>query len=159
MNAADTGFILICAAMVFVMTPAVALFYGGLVSARNVLSTSFHSYASLGLVTVIWAFVGYTLAFGPDINGIIGSLKYVFLQGVEGTAAPSAANLPHPCFMMFQCMFACLTVALISGGYAERMHFPAMLRCRAHGFRGCSPGLRPGCGTEAEERPDRQRTS
>lgn len=69
MNAADTGFILICAAMVFVMTPAVALFYGGLVSARNVLSTSFHSYASLGLVTVIWAFVGYTLAFGPDING------------------------------------------------------------------------------------------
>ena len=56
--------------MVFVMTPAVALFYGGLVSARNVLSTSFHSYASLGLVTVIWAFVGYTLAFGPDINGI-----------------------------------------------------------------------------------------
>ena len=79
MNAADTGFILICAAMVFVMTPAVALFYGGLVSARNVLSTSFHSYASLGLVTVIWAFVGYTLAFGPDINGIIGSLKYVFL--------------------------------------------------------------------------------
>ena len=127
MNAADTGFILICAAMVFVMTPAVALFYGGLVSARNVLSTSFHSYASLGLVTVIWAFVGYTLAFGPDINGIIGSLKYVFLQGVEGTAAPSAANLPHPCFMMFQCMFACLTVALISGGYAERMHFPAML--------------------------------
>ena len=99
MNAADTGFILICAAMVFVMTPAVALFYGGLVSARNVLSTSFHSYASLGLVTVIWAFVGYTLAFGPDINGIIGSLKYVFLQGVEGTAAPSAANLPHPCFM------------------------------------------------------------
>ena len=62
MNAADTGFILICAAMVFVMTPAVALFYGGLVSARNVLSTSFHSYASLGLVTVIWAFVGYTLA-------------------------------------------------------------------------------------------------
>lgn len=127
MNATDTGFILICAAMVFVMTPAVALFYGGLVSARNVLSTSFHSYASLGLVTVIWAFVGYTLAFGPDINGIIGSLKYVFLQGVEGTAAPSAANLPHPCFMMFQCMFACLTVALISGGYAERMHFPAML--------------------------------
>lgn len=72
MNAADTGFILICAAMVFVMTPAVALFYGGLVSARNVLSTSFHSYASLGLVTVIWAFVGYTLAFAPMAHWVWG---------------------------------------------------------------------------------------
>ena len=75
MNAADTGFILICAAMVFVMTPAVALFYGGLVSARNVLSTSFHSYASLGLVTVIWAFVGYTLVLTSTASLAVSNMS------------------------------------------------------------------------------------
>ncbi len=127
MNAADNAFILICAGLVFMMTPALALFYGGLVRARNVLSTTMHSYASLGLITVLWVFIGYTLAFGNDTGGIIGDLSYFMLAGVTGTVAPAAENLSHPTFAMFQCMFACLTVALISGAYAERMKFSAML--------------------------------
>ncbi|MDR3357743.1 MAG: ammonium transporter [Desulfovibrio sp.] len=127
MNAADTGYIIICAAMVMVMTPALALFYGGLVRSRNVLATHMHSYASLGLITILWVFVGYTLAFGDDVGGIIGNLSYVFMRGVEGVAAPAAPQLPHTVFMAFQCMFAVLTVALISGGYAERIRFSAML--------------------------------
>jgi Amt family ammonium transporter len=127
MNAADTGYIIICAAMVMLMTPALALFYGGLVRSRNVLATHMHSYASLGLITVLWVLVGYTLAFGEDVGGIIGDLSYVFMRGVEGAAAPAAPQLPHTVFMAFQCMFAVLTVSLISGGYAERIRFSAML--------------------------------
>ena len=127
MNASDTAFVIICATMVMLMTPALALFYGGLVRARNVLSTHMHSYASLGLITVLWALVGYTLAFGDDLGGVIGNFSYLFLNGVEGTAAPAASNLPHTVFVAFQCMFAVLTVALISGAYAERIRFSAML--------------------------------
>ncbi len=127
MNAADNAFILICAGLVFVMTPALALFYGGLVRSRNVLSTTMHSYASLALGTVIWVLFGYTLAFGTDVNGLIGDFSYFMMNGITGAVAPAAENLPHATFMMFQCMFACLTVALISGGYAERMKFSAML--------------------------------
>ncbi len=127
MNAADNAFILICAGLVFIMTPALALFYGGLVRSRNVLSTTMHSYASLALGTVIWVIFGYSLAFGNDVNGLIGDLSYVMMNGITGSVAPSAENLPHATFFMFQCMFACLTVALISGGYAERMKFSAML--------------------------------
>lgn len=127
MNAADTGFIIICATLVMLMTPALAVFYGGLVRARNILSTNMHSYASLGLITVLWALAGYTLAFGEDIGGLIGNFKYIFLQGVEGVEAPMATNLPHTVFVAFQCMFAVLTVALVSGSYAERIKFSAML--------------------------------
>lgn len=127
MNASDTAFIIICATMVMLMTPALALFYGGLVRARNVLSTHMHSYACLGLISVLWAFVGYTLAFGDDVGGLIGNLNYLFLKGVGGESAPMAPQLPHTVFMGFQCMFAVLTVALISGAYAERIRFSAML--------------------------------
>lgn len=127
MNAADTGFIIICATLVMLMTPALALFYGGLVRSRNVLSTNMHSYASLGLITALWAFAGYTLAFGGDVGGLIGTFKYFCLNGVEGTEAPLAPNLPHTVYVAFQCMFAVLTVALVSGSYAERIKFSAML--------------------------------
>ncbi len=127
MNASDTAFVIVCATLVMLMTPALALFYGGLVRARNVLSTHMHSYASLGLTTVLWAVVGYTLAFGPDVGGLIGNFSYLFLRGVAGVAAPAAPQLPHTVFMTFQCMFAVLTVALISGAYAERIRFSAML--------------------------------
>lgn len=127
MNAADTGFIIICATLVMLMTPALALFYGGLVRSRNVLSTNMHSYACLGIITALWAFAGYTLAFGDDIGGLIGNLNYFCLKGVEGVEAPMAANLPHTVFVAFQCMFAVLTVALVSGSYAERIKFSAML--------------------------------
>ncbi len=127
MNAADNAFILICAGLVFMMTPALALFYGGLVRSRNVLSTTMHSYACLCVGTVLWFIAGYSLAFGPDQGGIIGDLSFMFMNGVEGTQAPAADNLPHETFAFFQCMFACLTMALISGAYAERIKFGGML--------------------------------
>lgn len=127
MNAADTGFVIICATLVMLMTPALALFYGGLVRSRNVLSTNMHSWASLGLITALWAFVGYTLAFGNDIGGIIGNFAYICLRGVEGVEAPMATNLPHTVYCAFQGMFAVLTVALVSGAYAERIKFSGML--------------------------------
>ncbi len=127
MNAADTAFILLCAAMVMLMTPALALFYGGLVRSRNVLSTHMHSYASLGVISLLWAIFGYSLAFGGDIGGLIGDLSYLFLEGVGAQPAPAAPQAPHAAFMAFQCMFAVLTVSLISGAYAERIRFSGML--------------------------------
>ena len=127
MNPADTAFIILCATFVMLMTPALALFYGGLVRSKNILSTCMHSYASLGMVSIIWALFGYSLAFSGDISGLIGNLDHVFLMGVGGEANGPAANLPHNVFMAFQCMFAALTVALISGAYAERIRFSAML--------------------------------
>ena len=127
MNAADTGFVMVCAMLVMLMTPALALFYGGLVRSRNVLSTSMHSYALMGVIPVLWALAGYSLAFGPDVGGVIGDFSHVFLNGVGLAGTKTAAAIPHLLFMVFQCMFAVLTVALISGSYAERIHFPAML--------------------------------
>ena len=127
MNPADTAFIILCATFVMLMTPALALFYGGLVRSKNILSTCMHSYAALGMVSILWALFGYSLAFSGDISGLIGNLDHVFLIGVGGEANGPAANLPHNVFMAFQCMFAALTVALISGAYAERIRFSAML--------------------------------
>ena len=127
MQAADTAFLLLCATYVMLMTPALALFYGGLSRARNVLATSMYSYASLGISTVLWAAIGYSLAFGSDHFGLLGDFSYIFLSGTENTAAPLAENVPHSVFIAFQCMFCVLTVALISGSYAGRMRFPAML--------------------------------
>ncbi|MBQ7586193.1 MAG: ammonium transporter, partial [Desulfovibrionaceae bacterium] len=127
MQAADTGFMIICATFVMLMTPALALFYGGLARSRNVLATSMYSYASLGLSTIIFALLGYTLAFGPDFKGLIGDLSYIFLTGVENTPSKAAQALPHTVFFAFQCMFCVLTVALISGSYVGRIRFRAML--------------------------------
>lgn len=127
MLAVDTSFMIICATFVMLMTPALALFYGGLARSGNILATSMYCYASLGLSTVIWALVGYSLAFGHDISGIIGDFSYIFLQNVENQVAPQASNLPHTLFMTFQCMFCVLTVALISGSYVGRIRFKAML--------------------------------
>ncbi len=127
MNMTDVAFLLICAALVMLMTPALALFYGGLVRSRNILSTIMHSFAMMGIIPILWAVAGYSLAFGPDVGGIIGDLSYFMLAGVGIEAAPMASNIPHALFMMFQCMFAVLTLALISGSYAERMKFSAVL--------------------------------
>ena len=126
MNAADTGFMLICSGLVFFMVPGLALFYGGLVQRRNILSTSMHSYILLGLGSVVWAIAGYSLAFGNDIGGLIGDLRFMMLSGV-GLEVKEGLTIPHMLFMIFQCMFACLTPALISGAYAERIKFPAMI--------------------------------
>ena len=128
MNFIDNAFILICAALVMFMTPGLALFYGGLVRSKNVLATIMQSFIMLGLISVLWAVVGYTLSFGSDMGGLIGGLDFAFLNGVGMDAANSpAGNLPHLTFMIFQCMFAVITPALISGAFAERMKFAGFM--------------------------------
>ncbi|MBI5519211.1 MAG: ammonium transporter [Desulfovibrio sp.] len=127
MNAADTAFVLISAALVMFMTPGLALFYGGMVRSKNVLATIMQSFILLGLVSIIWAVCGYSLAFGTDQGGIIGSLEYLFLNGVGMEAGPFSETIPHLAFMIFQCMFAVITPALITGAFAERMKFGGFL--------------------------------
>jgi Amt family ammonium transporter len=127
-NYVDSSFIIFAAALVMLMTPGLALFYGGLVRRKNVLSTAMHSYLSIAVISIQWIIIGYTLSFGGDIGGIIGNLKYAFLNNVG--FAPNvdyAPNLPHQLFMLFQLKFAIITPALISGAFAERMRFPAFL--------------------------------
>jgi Amt family ammonium transporter len=128
MNSGDTVFVLISAALVMLMTPGLALFYGGMVRSKNVLGTVMQSFILLGVVSVLWVLWGYSMAFGPDIGGLVGSLDWFGLSGV--TMAPSAdygSTVPHLAFMIFQCMFAVITPALITGAFAERMNFGAFL--------------------------------
>ncbi|GAB7080333.1 ammonium transporter [Megalodesulfovibrio paquesii] len=127
MQPADTAFILISAALVMFMTPGLALFYGGLTRNKNVLATIMHSFILIAVATLVWVAVGYSLAFGDDIAGIIGSLNFAFLYGVGGEPAAIAPTIPHSTFMIFQCMFAVITPALISGAYAERIKFSGFL--------------------------------
>ncbi|HWQ42021.1 MAG TPA: ammonium transporter [Desulfosporosinus sp.] len=128
MDTGDTGFVMICTALVFIMTPGLALFYGGMVRQKNVLSTLMHSWIVIGLMSLQWIVVGYTLAFGPDFHGIIGSLDWLGLNGVGMDPNPDyAATIPAVLFMAFQMMFAVITPALISGSIAERMRFPAFV--------------------------------
>lgn len=121
----DIAFMLICAALVFLMTPGLAFFYGGLVKKRHVLSIMMQCIAALGIVTVLWVAIGYTLAFGSDVGSIIGNLDHVFLKGVGLEAKSEGATIPHMLFMVFQLMFAILTPALMTGATAERLRFPA----------------------------------
>jgi len=129
LNAADTAWVLISSALVLAMiVPGLALFYGGLVRSKNVLGTIMHSFVTLCLVSLLWIFAGYSLAFGPDVKGVIGSLDWAGLQGVG--LAPHAAygpTIPHQAFMLFQMMFAAITPALITGAFAERMKFSALV--------------------------------
>jgi Amt family ammonium transporter len=127
MNAADTAFVLISAALVMLMTPGLALFYGGMVRGKNILGTLMHSNILLGTVSILWAIVGYSLAFGGDIGGLIGNLDFVFLRGVGTAAKEGVDNIPHLAFMIFQCMFAVITPALITGAFAERIKFSGFL--------------------------------
>ena len=128
MNTGDTSFLLVSAALVLLMTPGLGLFYGGMVRAKNVLATIMHSFFALGVVTVVWILWGYSLAFGPDVGGVIGSLKYVGLAGVGLEPHPTyGPTIPHVLFMAFQMMFAVITPALITGAFAERMKFSAYL--------------------------------
>jgi Amt family ammonium transporter len=127
-SAGDNAWMLVSAALVLMMTgPGLALFYGGLVRPKNVLSTMMHSFILMAVVTVIWAVVGYSFAFGEG-SVFVGDLRYAFLNGVG--AAPNvdyAPTIPQGTFMVYQLMFAIITPALISGAYAERMKFSAML--------------------------------
>ncbi|HKS43375.1 MAG TPA: ammonium transporter [Blastocatellia bacterium] len=126
-NSGDTAWLLISAALVMLMTaPGLALFYGGLVSQRNILSTLMHSFFLLCLISVQWMVIGYSLSFGADHSGIIGGLDYLGFRGV-GPEAASAAPVPHLIFAMYQAMFAVITVALITGAFAERINFSAFV--------------------------------
>jgi Amt family ammonium transporter len=128
MNAADTAFVLFSAALVMLMTPGLALFYGGLVRSKNVLGTIMQNFFMLGVIGVQWALIGYSLAFGPDIGGFIGSLKYLGLSGVGAEPfATYSKTIPHSTFMIFQMMFAIITPALITGAWAERLKFSSFL--------------------------------
>jgi len=123
-DAGDTSWILISSALVMLMTPGVALFYGGMVRRKNVLSTIMQSFIAIGVITIQWVLFGYSLAFGPDILGLIGSLDWVGLRGVGLEPHPDyCPTIPHQTFMIFQMMFAIITPALISGAFAERFKF------------------------------------
>ncbi|HOV24945.1 MAG TPA: ammonium transporter [Pseudobacteroides sp.] len=124
----DTAFNMISAALVFLMTPALAFFYGGMVRKKNVLNTLMNSFVMVGLISIQWVLIGYTLAFGSDKGGIIGGLDFLGFIGVGGTPNPDyAATIPHAGFAMYQMMFAIITPALITGAFAERMRFSAFL--------------------------------
>jgi Amt family ammonium transporter len=127
-SAGDNAWMLISAALVLMMTgPGLALFYGGLVRKKNVLATMMQSFILMALVTVIWAVVGYSLTFGEGTS-FIGDLRYAFLNGVGSAPNPDyAGTIPQQTFMVYQLMFAIITPALITGGFAERMKFSAML--------------------------------
>jgi ammonium transporter, Amt family len=128
MNAGDTAWLLVSAALVMIMTPGLALFYGGMVRRKNILGTIMQSFVIIGLISVEWLLVGYSFAFGPDRGGIIGDLSWFALSGV-GLAPYDgyAATVPHQAFMVYQMMFAVITPALITGAFAERLKFSAFL--------------------------------
>jgi len=128
MNTGDTAFVLISAALVMLMTPGLALFYGGMVRGKNVLGTIMQSFIILAVITLEWVLWGYSMAFGPDFGGLIGGLDWFGLVGVGMTPSPDyASTVPHLAFMVFQCMFAAITPALITGAFAERVRFSAFL--------------------------------
>ncbi|MBI5665511.1 MAG: ammonium transporter [Nitrospirae bacterium] len=121
----DTAWILISAALVMLMTPGLALFYGGMVRRKNVLGTIMHSFIAIAIISLQWILIGYSLSFGPDVSGFIGSLEWLGLNGVGLEPSPYAPTVPHLAFMIYQGMFAVITPALISGAFAERMKFSA----------------------------------
>jgi Amt family ammonium transporter len=129
MNTGDTAWVLTSSALVLLMTiPGLAFFYGGLVRRKNVLSVLMQCFIIVCVISLQWILYGYSLTFGPDIQGIIGNLDWFGLRGVGGTPnADYAATIPHSAFMIFQAMFAVITPALIIGTYAERMKFSAFL--------------------------------
>lgn len=125
-NSGDTAWVLISAALVLLMTPGLAFFYGGLVRRKNMLSVLMQCFSLMGVITLLWVVAGYSLAFGPDVKGIIGNLSWAGLRGVTGAPEPLyAATIPHQAFMIYQCMFAVITPGLILGAFAERMKFSA----------------------------------
>jgi Amt family ammonium transporter len=126
-NSGDTAWLLVSAALVMFMTPGLAFFYGGLVRSKNVVGTIMQSFIALGLVTVLWALVGYSLAFGPDKAGLIGGLDFLGLSGVGAAPSAYAPTVPATSYMVFQMMFAVITPALIAGAFAERMRFSGYL--------------------------------
>jgi len=127
-NTGDTAWLLISSALVMLMTPGLALFYGGMVRRKNILSTIMMSFVFLGPIALLWVLYGYSLSFAPNNLGIIGGLDFVGLRGVgQEPSSVYATTVPHLAFMMFQAMFAVVTVALITGAVVERMKFSALI--------------------------------
>jgi Amt family ammonium transporter len=124
----DTAFILAAAGLVLLMTPGLALFYGGMVRSKNVLGTILQSFILISVICLEWVYIGYSMSFGPDVGGVVGDLSWFALNGVS--SAPSsdyATTIPQTVFMIYQCMFAIITPALITGAFAERMRFGPFL--------------------------------
>lgn len=126
MDTGNTGFIMLCAALVFIMTPGLAFFYGGLVRRKNVVNTMMACVSIMGLSVFMWALFGYSLAFGTDHSGVIGSLEWLGLNGVGWEAGPYSDSIPHLVYAAFQMMFAMITPALITGAVVGRMKFKAL---------------------------------
>ncbi|MEW5911162.1 MAG: ammonium transporter [Thermodesulfobacteriota bacterium] len=126
-NAGDTGWILASSALVLLMTPGLAFFYGGMIRKKNILSTLNLSFIMMGLIGVQWVLYGYSLAFGKNVGGIIGDLSYLGFAGVTGAAGPYSKTIPHLAFAAFQMMFAVITPALITGAFVERVRFKTFL--------------------------------
>jgi Amt family ammonium transporter len=127
-NSGDTAWLLVSCALVLMMTPALALFYGGMVRRKNVLSTLTLSFAFMALIGVQWVLYGYSLAFGKDIGGLIGGLNFLGFHGVAAAPNPDyAKTIPHGLFAAFQMMFAVITPALITGAFVERVRFKSFL--------------------------------
>jgi len=127
-NSGDTAFVLISSALICLMTPGLAFFYGGLVRRKNALTIMMQSFISMGVVAVVWFVCGFSLAFGKDVNGVIGSFQYVFLNGVG--LAPNSTygpTIPFIAFFLFQLMFAIITPALMTGAFADRLKFKSYL--------------------------------
>ena len=128
MSSGDTAWILISAALVMLMTPGLALFYAGMVRKKNVLSTMMMSFAILAVIGVLWVLYGYTLSFGPDKGGFIGGLDWIGLRNVgQEPSSVYATTVPHLAFMIYQGMFAIITVALMTGAVVERIKFSSLL--------------------------------
>jgi len=126
-SSGDTAWVLTASALVLLMTPGLAFFYGGLVRKKNIVSTIMYSFVSIGLVGVVWVLWGYSLAFGPDVGNFIGNLEWFGLKDVSANeAGPYSDTIPHQAFMIFQAMFAIITPALVTGAFAERMKFGSL---------------------------------
>lgn len=125
-NSGDTAWMLVSTALVLLMTPGLAFFYAGMVRSKNAVSTLYQNVIALSVIGVLWAVIGYSLAFSGDVSGLIGDTKYLLLNGV-GQAPDGTATIPHLVFMAFQMMFAIITPALITGAFAERVNFKAWI--------------------------------
>ncbi|MDH3349707.1 MAG: ammonium transporter, partial [Desulfobulbaceae bacterium] len=124
MNGADTAFILAAAGLVLLMTPGLALFYAGMVRGKNVLGTIMQSLIMISIISLEWVYIGYSMSFGPDVAGFVGDLSWFALNGVTNEpSAVYATTIPQTVFMIYQCMFAVITPALITGAFAERVRF------------------------------------
>ena len=126
-DSGDTAWVMVSSALVLLMTPGLAFFYGGLVRNKNVLSTLMHSFIIMAVVSIVWVLWGYSLAFGPDVGHFIGNLEWFGLRNVGMGPGPYSDTIPHQVFMLFQLMFAIITPALITGAFAERAKFSTFL--------------------------------